>query len=169
MMVFPTVWRYLVLLVVVLCRAASAAPEVAPVEIVSAEFGRFEAGEQSNETVFVPTTVVPHRQGQRYGWVIEVRHAPRSLSVREEYLIAQPSAPTDADKTPEANPGGLRLVPPRRNQVSQRQLVPVDNRIYGEWAIGPGEPAGRRKLQVIIEEQQVASFDFEVRAVPDSH
>jgi hypothetical protein len=39
----------------------------------------------------------------------------------------------------------------------------VDGRIYGEWAFGPGEPAGRRHLQVIIEGQLGASFEYEVK------
>ena len=51
----------------------------------------------------------------------------------------------------------------RRNQVSQRQLVPVEGKIYGEWAIGSSEPAGHRHLQVIIEGQVAASFEFDVR------
>jgi hypothetical protein len=51
----------------------------------------------------------------------------------------------------------------RRNQVSQRQLVPVDGRIFGEWSVGPGEPAGHRHLQVVIEGEVAASFEFDVK------
>jgi len=51
----------------------------------------------------------------------------------------------------------------RRSQVSQRQLVPVDGRIYGEWSIGPQEPPGRRQLDVVVDGVVAASFDFEVR------
>ena len=51
----------------------------------------------------------------------------------------------------------------RRSQVSQRQLVPVDGRIYGEWSVGPREPAGPRRMEVIVEEELAAAFDFEVR------
>ncbi|MDR1936214.1 MAG: hypothetical protein LBS49_11665, partial [Candidatus Accumulibacter sp.] len=60
---------------------------------------------------------------------------------------------------------GTKLVIPmeRRSQVSQRQLVPVDGRIFGEWAIGPREPAGIRRLEVIVEGRVAATFEFEVR------
>ena len=60
---------------------------------------------------------------------------------------------------------GTKLVIPldRRSQVIQRQMVPVDGQIYGEWAIGPQEPAGRRQLDVVIEGRVAASFEFEVR------
>lgn len=138
--------------------AAFAAPVAGPVAIVGAEFGTFDASDP-RETVFQPTNVVPHREGQRYGWVIEVRTKMRSLSVREEYLL--PTAATEAGAT--LGPAGGTLPLPRRNQVSQRQLVPVDGIIIGEWTIGPGEPPGKRHLQVIVEGQVAGSFDYEVK------
>lgn len=154
--------KMLLSLVVVLAGPALAAPPAAdtvPVEIVSAEFGIFDAS-NPDELVFEPTRSVPHRLGQRYGWSIEVRTGKRSVSVREEYLI--PNAAPAADAAgPES--GVLTLPQPRRNQVSQRQLVPVDGMIYGEWAVGPGEPAGHRHLQVVIDEQAVADFEFDVK------
>jgi hypothetical protein len=127
-------------------------------EIISAEFGIFDAS-KPGELAFEPTDVVPHRVGQRYGWVIEVRTKRRSLSVREEYLL-----PTAAKAAAAADPlaESLNIATQRRNQVSQRQLVPVDGRIIGEWEIGPHEPAGQRHLQVIIEDRLAASFQYRV-------
>lgn len=127
------------------------------VEILNAEFGIFDAS-NPKETVFEPTLVVPHLPGQRYGWVIELRTAQRSVAVREEYLIA----PTEAFKE---EAGGKRLTIPheRRNQVSQRQLVPVAGRIYGEWEIGPQEPPGKRRLQVLVEDRPPVVFEYEVK------
>lgn len=133
----------------------AAPPAVPVVEIVGAEFGLFEEAAK-RELVFEPTRVVPHKEGQRYGWVIEVRTTKRHLSVREEYLL--PSRTAD-----EGRKGDTIVIPlDRRVQVSQRQLAPVDGRIYGEWAVGPGEPAGKRHLEVIVEGQPV-SFEYEVQ------
>lgn len=135
--------------------AALAAP---PVEIVSAEFGIFDASDPQ-EIVFEPTLVVPHVEGQRYGWMIQLRTQKRSVAVREEYLLTTPekaAITTDAD-------GRIDIPLPRRNQVSQRQLVPAGGRIIGEWAVGPGEPDGKRHLQVIVEGELVGDFEFEVR------
>ena len=101
--------------------------------------------------------IIPHRPGLKYGWVIEVRTRQRSLSVREEYLL-----PSQAKPAP-AGAGAVVLPLERRSQVSQRQLVPVDGRIYGEWSIGPQEPPGRRQLDVVVDGVVAASFDFEVR------
>lgn len=156
--------RHLLLLLCALASGVSVAappkPQEAPVEIVAAEFGLFDASDP-RELVFEPASIVPHQEGQRYGWVIEVRTRKRSLAVREEYLLATPA--TEAG--PVMNPSGRHLdIPlPRRNQVSQRQLVPVGGRIYGEWAIGPGEPTGKRHLQVIVEGQVAGSFEYEVK------
>lgn len=137
--------------------AASPAPAGAPVEIVGAEFGLFD-GSRPGELVFEPAAVVPHKIGQRYGWVIEVRTAKRSLAVREEYLRPAPKAGQAADPLTQS----LNVPAERRSQVSQRQLVPVDGRIYGEWSVGPGEPAGPRRLQVIVENQVGATFEYAV-------
>lgn len=131
----------------------------APVEIVGAEFGIFDASD-SRETAFAPTRVVPHREGQRYGWVIEVRTSLRSLSVREEYLLANP---VKAPKSDDPIVADLEMSMPRHNQISQRQLVPVDGKIYGEWEVGTGEPAGHRHLQVTIENRVAAGFEFDVK------
>ena len=136
--------------------AATRAAEV-PVEIVSAEFGIFDES-NPQEMVFEPTSVVPHKVGQRYGWIIEVRTGKRSLSVREEYVL-----PAPVQKNPDALSESLNVPIQRRNQVSQRQLVPVDGKIYGEWAVGPNEPAGHRQLQVVIEGQPGAIFQFDVK------
>jgi hypothetical protein len=152
---------FLLLCIACLAAPAGAAP---PVEIVSAEFGVFDAS-TPGELAFEPTDVVPRREGQRYGWIIELRTKKRSVAVREEYLL--PTTATEAGGKMNAAGDRLDIPLPRRNQVSQRQLVPVEGRIYGEWAIGPGEPSGRRHLQVIVEDEVAGSFEYEVKSLPD--
>ncbi len=147
--------RFLPLCLALATGGALAAPGV---EILSAEFGLFHDG-RKNELVFEPTDVVPRKEGQRYGWIIEVKTKKRSLAVREEYLLPELPAnrPTDAVSR------NLHIPDLRRSQVSQRQLVPVDGQIFGEWAVGADEPPGRRRLQVIIEGEPGASFEYEVK------
>ena len=140
------------------CASSTAAP--AAVDIIRAEFGIFDVS-NPREMTFMPTHIIPQRIGQRYGWVITLRTGQRSLSVSEEYLLA-PKA--ESANTP-VNPDGELVRLERRNQVSQRQLVPVDGQIFGEWEIGPSDPTGPRHLQVLIEGEVVASFKYEVRAL----
>jgi hypothetical protein len=137
-----------------------AAPPPKPVEVLGAEFGLFSAGRKS-EQLFEASETVPHRVGQRYGWVIELRTTIRSVSVREEYLLPLPST---APKATEDVSSLVQVTPvQRRNQVSQRHLVPVDGKIFGEWEIGPAEPAGHRHLQVFVEDQLAGDFEFDVK------
>lgn len=133
------------------------------VDILSSQFGVFDDS-TPGELSFLPTTVVPRVVGQRYGWIIEVKTAKRSLSVREEYVIPLPAAKDDG-KNKEADEflDGFRQPPQRRNQVSQRQLVPVGGQIYGEWFVGQNEPAGHRRLQVFVEGRPAATFEYDVR------
>ena len=141
----------------------AAAPKAkdAPVEIIGATFGLFSTNAEKKVS-FALTLVVPHKEGQRYGWIIEIRTKRRSISVREEYII--PTAETEAGPTGNFKDNHTLTIPlPRRNQVSQRQLVPVGGQIYGEWAIGPGEPPGKRHLQVIVEGELAGSFEYEVK------
>ena len=151
-------FRALILATILVSGSAWSAEEAA-VEIVRAEFGTFDAS-NPRETLFAPTSIVPHKQGQRYGWIIEVRTGRRSLSVREEYLLPNPAKD---QQTTESSRETLIIPFDRHNQVSQRQLVPVDGKIYGDWAIGPGEPAGHRHLQVVIEGQVAADFEYDVK------
>ena len=142
-----------------LAHAAPQAPKEAPVEVVSAEFGVFVDGPRK-ALILEPTDVIPLKEGQRYGWIIEVRTKRRSLSVREEYLLPSAAQAQESDDLSRKS----RVIPlDRRSQVSQRQLVPVGGMIYGEWSIGAGEPPGPRRLEVIIEGKPGASFEYEVK------
>lgn len=140
--------------------AMAQAAKAAPVEVVGAEFGVFQEN-RPGELTFAPTKVVPHKVGQRYGWIIEVRTARRTLAVREEYLL--PIPPKVREEAAHAADGTLKIPLERRNQVSQRQLVPVAGKIYGEWSVGPNEPAGHRHLQVIVEGELGADFEYDVK------
>ncbi len=140
-------------------RAMATADTAPAVTLIAAEFGLFDVT-PSGAVNFTPSSHVPHREGQRYGWMIELRTRLRSVSVREEYLVPVPTS-TDGQDSADGNDGVTRL--PRRNQVSQRQLVPVGGRIYGEWAIGAHEPPGKRQLQVIVEGELAGRFEYEVR------
>ena len=157
------------------------------IEVVHAEFGLLTprqagASGRSQDLTLEPTRFIPHRPGTRYGWAIELRTDKRRVSVREDYLL--PASARSRHDNSHANGQGDGLAQPassapaladaetrtltfeRRNTVSQRQLVPRNGLIFGEWEIGPHEPPGRRHLQVIVEGELAADFEYEVRAEP---
>ena len=136
-----------------LIAGAGAAPETPAVQIGAASFGLFDAS-TPGELNFEASGVVPRREGQRYGWVIEVRTAKRRVSVREEYLL-----PPKAGTAPAPN----TLLMETRRQVSQRELAPYEGKIYGEWSVGQGEPPGQRHLQVFVDNELAGDFKFEMK------
>ncbi len=135
--------------------------------IIGAEFGIFtnaktsENNKQSADFSFAPSLQIPATSGVRYGWSIQIDTNKRSVSVREEYLIDSPNK-TQMQKAPDTETN-IEIILPRRQQVSQRQLVPVNGMIFGQWEIGANEPKGARHLQVIIENSATADFEFQVR------
>lgn len=138
--------------------AAAQDPREAPVEIVSAAFGIFDAS-GPDELILAPTKVVPLKVGQRYGWVIEVRTGKRSLAVRDEYLLpARSKVQLPADPLSES----LSMPAMRRRLISQRQLVPKQGKIYGEWTVGANDSASHRILQVFIEGQLGPRFEYDI-------
>lgn len=145
--------KFLFAAVLALGKLSSAAAQAQPVEVLGASFGVFDAS-VPGELAFAPTREIPRKAGQRYGWVIELKTRLRHVSVREEYLLPSRQG-GEATET--------RIPMERRSQVSQRGLAVVDGKIYGEWSIGPNEPAGRRHLQVIVENQLAGDFEFEVK------
>ncbi len=147
------------LLVAEISFAAPQSPTIAPVEIVNVAFGIFDDS-TPGELHLDPTDIIPRKAGQRFGWVMEVRTAQHSLAVREEYL--QPGLPRIEAAT-DASSESLNIPNERHIQAGQRQLVPVNGKIYGIWVVGPNEPAGHRLLHVVIEEKLGASFEYEVK------
>lgn len=145
-----------------MAQAAPPVPPPVPVEIVSAEFGLFDAS-NPQELAFEPSNVVPRQEGQHYGWVIELRTSKRTVTVSEEYLLPTPQTKPLANKATDPVSESLDIPTYRRSQVSQRQLAPMDGRIYGEWAVGPKEPPGHRRLQVLVEGQVAATFEYDVK------
>ena len=157
------------------------------IEVVHAEFGLLTprqagAAGRSQDLTLEPTRVIPCRTGTRYGWAIELRTDKRRVSVREDYLLPASARSRHDNSHANGHGGGLTQPAPsapaladaetrtltfeRRNTVSQRQLVPRNGLIFGEWEIGPHEPPGRRHLQVIVEGEVAADFEYEVRAEP---
>lgn len=129
------------------------------VVVIEAKFGVFEA-KDGEEAAFKESSTVPKTNGLRYGWIITLDTALRRLSVREEYLVPNHSASIKPENTENTV---IEIRPDRRVQVSQRQLVPVGGKIIGEWEVGPQEPGGRRTLQVIVEDEVAATFEFDVK------
>lgn len=131
------------------------APEI---EVVRAEFGLFGAPE-SDEPAFTPTDVVPHRENQRYGWIVLLKTNKSRIRWREEFTLPSPPGSWG-----DAEPQGVRtLSPDRTTAVTEREVTPDQGLIYNAWSVAPGDPVGRHEMRVIIEGAKEIRFEFEVR------
>jgi hypothetical protein len=128
----------------------SVSPCVFALEVVQAEFGVFDASDPQR-MVFSRTSVIPLREGQRYGWVIQLAGAKSSVSVYEEYL------------SPNQAGDDLQIPLEKRTLLGQRRLAPIDGQIFGEWTVSARDTSGTRTLEVFVEGQSAARFEFELQ------
>ncbi len=115
------------------------AQEPASIEIVSAEFGLFNAME-TGRPPFIPTPFVPLQEGQAYGWVIVVKTADKTVRWREEFT---PSGSGNA-------------------AVTEREVTLYNGAVYNSRAIGKSDPAGTYRMRVSVNGQLVRTFEFRV-------
>ena len=116
--------------------AASAQPAF---EVVSAEFGLFNAME-TGRPPFIPTPFVPLQEGQAYGWVIVVKTADKTVRWREEFT---PSGSGDA-------------------AVTEREVTLYNGAVFNSRAIAKGDPAGTYRMRVSVNGKVVRTFEFRV-------
>jgi len=131
---------------------------VRPVEIVRSEFGRFDVSE-SGEPVFVPTTTIPLKVGQGYGWVMLLNTSKAKVMWREEFTL--PEAPEAWDD--EVEPNSVRSISEdRRVAVTVQEVEPSEGVILHSWAVAPGDPTGRYVIRVIVDGSIEQVFEFDV-------
>jgi hypothetical protein len=122
--------------------------------IVKAEFGVLAPGG------FQPSTRVPLREGQGFGWVIELTAAKDRLRWREE--IRLPAAPEEWRFEDKDKDSRHSLSADRRTSILERESRIVDGVIYNFWQISRGDPKGRYSMRIMIEGLLVSTFEFDV-------
>jgi len=125
-------------------------------EVVSADFGLFNTIE-SNQPLFIPTTKVPLKPSQGYGWIIALRTNKSKIKWREEFTL--PASPERW--SPEAD-GIQTISPDGKVSVVERETSPRHGMIYNAWLVAPGDPKGLYKIRVFIDNKLVKEFQFTV-------
>lgn len=128
-------------------------PPPAPFRVLKAEFGIVTRGGG-----FRPATKIPLKEGQGFGWVIQVDTPRDRLRWREE--IRLPGVP---DEWRVEDPASRhRLSGDRRTSVLERESRIEDGAIYNFWQFTRGDPKGRYSVRVMIEDLLVSTFEFDV-------
>jgi hypothetical protein len=142
--------------VAALSGGAPAAPDLQLV--LKAESGLFGPYDQVPQS-FVPNRLLPLKDGQAFGWRMQLRNPPRQVRVREELTLpAEPK--TWGDPEP-----GLRrkTTPDGRTAVTDQLLEPKDGVISQSWTVTQGDPKGTWVIKVRVDDGPEHVFRFDAR------
>ncbi|MBD2302033.1 hypothetical protein H6G80_11435 [Nostoc sp. FACHB-87] len=127
-----------------------------PIAIDKAEFGiaRVDARGKVN---FIPTFRVPLQEGSKYGWRIQLKDYQGEVTWREVLRLPKPPETwaTDDGENFSVSADGTE-------SVMRRKTIANDGVIQNYWTIAAGDPPGKHKIQVYIDDRLIATFDFEV-------
>ena len=121
--------------------AFGAAAEEPRVEVVSAEFGLFNALE-TGRPPFIATPLVPLVVDQSYGWVIVLKTSAKTVRWREEFIRAM---------SDEGRP-----------TITEREVTLHNGVIFNSWSVAQGDPTGTYRMRISIEGKLVRTFEFRV-------
>ncbi len=128
------------------------------ISVTKAEFGVAKVDSQGKIT-FIPTMKVPLEKGKKYGWRIQLQNVKGEVTWREVLSLPKPPETWATD-----NGENFTLSSDGTEAISKRTQLPKDGVIENFWAIAPGDPPGKHKIQVYIEDRLIANFEFEVVA-----
>jgi hypothetical protein len=139
--------------------AANAEKALPPTQfrVAKAQFGQLNPPGSPNPG-FHPTTKIPLREGQGFGWVIELSAAKDRVRWREE--IRLPGVPEEwrvQDKDSRHS-----LSADRRTSILERESRIEDGVIHNFWQLTRGDPKGRYSMRIMIEGMLVSTFEFDV-------
>jgi hypothetical protein len=106
---------------------------------------------------FFPTTTVPLKEGDAYGWRIKIDNYQGKVKWREVLTLPKPPETwiTQNNKNFSISKDG-------KTATSQRTQTPVNGMIENFWTVSTGDPLGKHQIQVYIDERLIASFEFEI-------
>jgi hypothetical protein len=122
-------------------------------KVVKAEFGLLTPAGG-----FQPSTRVPLKEGQGFGWVMQLDTKRATIRWREELKL--PAAPQVWQADEKAGKHSLSI--DRRTSILEREARIEDGAIYNFWQIAAGDPKGRYTIRVMIEGVLVSTFEFDV-------
>lgn len=102
---------------------------------------------------FVETDRVPLVTGATFGWRIKLRDDAQVVRLREELEL--PAAPRIWRHTEDT-----LITSDRTTAVTERAVHPSDGWLENAWSFTDGDPAGRYRLRVYLDDELVKEFSF---------
>ncbi|MCG6133685.1 MAG: hypothetical protein MET45_03330 [Nostoc sp. LLA-1] len=127
-----------------------------PITVSKAEFGVLRTDSQGQDS-FTRTNRVILNQTGKYGWRIQLKGYQGEVTWREVLQLPKPPQTwaTEDGENFSLSQDGIEAVTTRTQFTS-------DGVIENFWTIVPGDPNGKHRIQVFIDNLLVATFDFEM-------
>lgn len=126
--------------------------------VVKAESGLFGPADQL-ASAFTPSKVLPLRDGQAFGWRMQVKTPARTVRVREELTL-----PAEPKTWGDPEPGLKRKTSPDgRTATTELVLEPRNGVISQSWTVTRGDPPGTWVIRVRVDDGPEVVFRFEAR------
>jgi hypothetical protein len=134
-------------------------PQPTDLSKAKAEFG-VELVDLHGKADFFPTTNVPFKVGNMYGWRIQLPNYHGTVTWREVFHL--PKAP---ETWATEHSDNFSISPDGTTAVSNRTQTTANGEIENFWQIAPGDPKGNHKIEVYIDQRLIATFNFEIIAI----
>ncbi|TAE55909.1 MAG: hypothetical protein EAZ76_16755 [Nostocales cyanobacterium] len=126
------------------------------ITVSKAEFG-VRIVDSQGKANFFPTVKVPLKKGDAYGWRIELNNYKGTVKWRE--VLTLPKVP-ETWSTSDAK-DNFSLSGDGKTAVTRRTQTTKNGVIENYWQIAPGDPIGKHKIEVYVEDRLIATFQFE--------
>lgn len=129
-----------------------------PVVLLKAESGLF-ADAESVPAAFTPSASLPLRDGQAFGWRIQVRPTSQSIRVREELIL-----PREPKTWGDPEPGiRRRTAADGKSLSSEYDMDARSGQLANAWVVTAGDPRGTWIIKVTVEGQAPRTFRFDAQ------
>ncbi|XHR81736.1 MAG: hypothetical protein ACFKPT_26590 [Gloeotrichia echinulata GP01] len=136
--------------------ASSKPSNTKPIIVTKAEFG-IQNVDAQGKVVFIPTDKVPFEEGSKYGWRIQLQNYKGEVTWREVLQLPNRPDTWGIDSGQE-----LSISANGQEAVTKRTVKTTHGLIQNFWTITPGDPVGKHKIAVYIDDRMIASMEFEI-------
>lgn len=129
------------------------------ITVSNTEFGLKRVDSKGNVTI-LRTTRVPLQEGNAYGWRIKLKDYQGEVKWREVLRLPKPPVTWGTDKGEDFSMSGDGMT-----SVTRRTQSAPEGVIENFWTITPGDPLGKHRIEVYIDDRLISIFEFEIISV----
>ncbi len=126
------------------------------ITVTNTEFGLKRVDTKGNVTI-LETKTIPLQEGNAYGWRIKLKEYKGEVKWREVLRLPKPPETWGTD-----NGENFSISADGTTSITRRTQSAPDGVIENFWTIAPGDPLGKYKIEVYVDDRLINTFEFEV-------